>query len=165
MRSRLQRYLPRPTTIGLVLIAMLLVTNGLISEWNIFRLVKNEHRVLHSEEVLTTLEKVLSSITEAETGERGFLITDKEDYLDFYRSAVERTHETLDKLEKITAEDAEQKKKIVLLRQKVAARFEELEAAIAAQGEGGFTAARISVSTNRGRELMKEMRAVVGQMQ
>src|ERR1051326_8072001 len=108
MRTRIQRWLPRPTTIGLALIAILLLLNGLISEWNIERLVENEHRVLHTEEVLTTLETVLSSMTTAETAERGFLITDDEDYLKSYEGAVVRAEQTLDRLTKITADDAQE---------------------------------------------------------
>src|SRR5437016_4721661 len=142
MKHKVQRLLPRPTTIGLALIALLLVANMLISEWNIFRLVENEHRVLHTEEVLMTLEEVLSSVTEAETGERGFLITDDEDYLKFYQAAVQDTDQTLDRLTKITADDAEQQRSIVVLRQRVADRFDELRRAIAAERAGGFSAAR-----------------------
>src|SRR6476646_4150068 len=121
MKSKFQRYLPRPTTIGLALIAMLLVTNVLISEWNIDRLVENEHRVLHAEEVLTTLETVLFNMTEAETTERGFLITDDPTYLQYYEAAIVRTGETLDRLRRITSSEPEQQERIAALHERVAA--------------------------------------------
>jgi PAS domain S-box-containing protein len=46
----------------------------------------------------------------------------------------------------------------------VETRFDELRQAIAASQEAGFGAARIAVSTNRGRELMNEMRELVREM-
>lgn len=162
--KRLQRYLPRATTVGLVLIALLLIINVLISEWNIDRLVENEHRVLHTEEVLTTLETVLLNITEAETAERGYLITDDHDYLRTYHAALTRTGETLDRLTRLASDDPEQQDRISQLRDRVETRFDELRQAIAAQQESGFGAARIAVSTNRGRQLMNEMRVLVREM-
>jgi PAS domain S-box-containing protein len=156
--------LPNPTTIGLSLIVGLLVTNGAVSVWNINRLVENEHRVVQIQEILTTLEEVLSTVTEAETAERGFLITDNEDYLKSYESAIGRINETLDRLTRFTRAEVRQREPIADLREHVAARLEELKQAIAARREGGFDAARQSVSTNHGRQLMQEMRKLVGDM-
>jgi PAS domain S-box-containing protein len=164
MKTGLQRMLPRPPIIGLGLIALLLVVNVLISEWNIDRLVKNEHRVLHVEEVLTTLETVLFNMTEAETTERGFLITDDPNYLPLYEAAIVKTNETLDRLRQITTDEPEQQQRITALHQRVDARSQELRDAIAAQRAGGFTASRQKVSTNRGREHMNEMRKLVREM-
>src|SRR4051812_3582989 len=93
-------HLPRATTVGLVLIALLVFANAVVSERNIERLVENEHRVTETQYLLTTLETVLSSMTQAETAERGFLITDDPDYLQTYRRAVENTGATLDVLTK-----------------------------------------------------------------
>lgn len=165
MRSRALRFMPRATTAGLGLVVLLLVVNMLISEWNIARLVENEHRVLRTEEVLTTLESVLSSMTEAETAERGYLITDDPDYLKTHETAVTRTGVIIEKLTELTQGDPDQQSRIVALRQRVRARLTELRDAIAAKGSGGFGAARQAVSTNHGRELMNEMRSLVGEMQ
>ncbi len=164
MKLQPQRYVPKATTIGLILIAAMLVTNLLISEWNIERLVLNEHRVLHAEEVLTTLETVLFNVTEAETAERGFLITDDRDYLHSYEGAIDRTGETLERLATLVSDEPEQERRIEKLRQRVDVRFEELKQAIAAQQSSGFGAARVAVSTNRGRQLMNEMRSLVREM-
>ena len=70
------------------MIVVTLVANTFVSEWNTNRLLVNERRVAHSQKVLTTIEEVLLRVTEAETSERGFLITDDDDYLKSYQSAV-----------------------------------------------------------------------------
>jgi len=158
------RFIPRATTVGLVLTALLVFANAVISERNIERLVENEHRVTETQYLLTTLETVLSSMTQSETAERGFLITDDADYLQTYRKAVEKTGATLDVLAERMAADGPQQQRLAALRQHVDSRFEELRQAIAAQQTEGFTAARLAVSTNRGRELMNEMRKLVAEM-
>lgn len=161
---RVRRILPNPTTIGLALIVGLLVVSVLVSEWNINRLVENEHRVVRTQETLTTLEEVLSTVTEAETAERGFLITDNEQYLASYESAVARIKKTFDHLTALVRDNHREQELVAALEARVAARLEELNRAIAARRAGGFDAARQSVSTNRGRELMLEMRRLVGEM-
>lgn len=158
------RLIPRATTVGLVLTALLVFANAVVSEWNIERLLRNEHRVIETQSLLTQLETVLSSMTQAETAERGFLITDDADYLQTYRKAVENTGATLDVLEQRMTGDAEQQQRLAALRQHVDSRFEELRHAIAAQQTEGFTAAKLAVSTNRGRELMNQMRHLVAEM-
>lgn len=160
----IRKFRPNPTTIGLALIVTLLVVNVLVSEWNINRLVKNENRVIQTQQVLTTLEEVLSTVTEAETAERGFLITDEEKYLHPYESAIIDIQETLDRLTKLTIDERRQQELIAALRERVAVRLTELKQAIAARKRGGFDAARQSVSTNHGRELMLEMRRLVAEM-
>lgn len=165
MKSKALRFMPRATTAGLGLVVLLLVVNMLISEWNIARLVENEHRVLRTEEVLTTLESVLSSMTEAETAERGYLITDDPDYLRTHEAAVDRTGFIIEQLTELTQDDPGLQSKIVALRERVRDRLDELRDAIVAKQAGGFGAARQAVSTNRGRHLMNEMRSLVGEMQ
>jgi PAS domain S-box-containing protein len=164
MQPHFRNFVPNPTTIGLGLIALLIVVNVLVSEWNIGRLVENENRVVHSQEVLTRLEEVLSTVTEAETAERGFLITDDKQYQKSYESATVEIGEILERLTMLTIDDARQQKLIAGLRGQVAARQEELKRAIAARRAGGFDAARQSVSTNHGRQLMIEMCRLVGDM-
>jgi PAS domain S-box-containing protein len=165
MKQRLRAFAPRPTTIGLMLIVLLIVLNLCVSEWNIQRLIENEHRVVHTQEVLTILEEVLSRVTEAETSERGFLITGDETYLQSYERAIVRAREALQQLARLTVDHPRQPAQVVALQDRVEARFDELRRAIAAQRSGGFDAARHSVSTNHGRRLMNEMRGLVGQMQ
>jgi PAS domain S-box-containing protein len=164
MISRIRSFIPNPTTIGLALIVALLAVNGLVSAWNIERLVENEQRVVDTQKVLTTLEEVLSIVTEAETAERGFLITDDDEYLKPYESAIVRINATLDHLTGLTVAEPRQQKLIAALRERVDARLAELKRAIAARRAGGFDAARQSVSTNHGRQLMLEMRRLVAEM-
>ena len=165
MNSQSRYSFRKATAVGLTLIVLLLIVNMLVSQWNTRRVIENGHKVAHTQRVLTTLEEVLARVTEAETSERGFLITSDDKYLATYQSAINRTGETLERLRNLTADDPTQAGRIRALQARVQARFDELRQAIAAHHSGGFDAARYSVSTNHGRELMGEMLELVGTMQ
>ncbi|MBX9790432.1 MAG: CHASE3 domain-containing protein [Pirellulales bacterium] len=165
MNSQPRYSFRKATAVGLTLIVLLLIVNMLVSQWNTRRVIENGHKVAHTQRVLTTLEEVLARVTEAETSERGFLITGDAKYLTTYQNAIDRTGETLERLRSLTVDDPTQAGRIRALQARVQARFDELREAIAAQHSGGFDAARYSVSTNHGRELMGEMLELVGTMQ
>ncbi|MBI2824001.1 MAG: CHASE3 domain-containing protein [Planctomycetia bacterium] len=165
MKATGSHSLRRATAVGFGLIVLLLVANTLVSQWNTQGLIEIEHQVAHTQKVLTTLEEVLARVTEAETGERGFLITGDADFLRSYQIAMVKTGETLERLRSLTADDPRQQARLETLGQRVQARFDELRRAIGAHQSEGFDAAKRSVSTNHGRQLMNEMRALVGEMQ
>ena len=165
LKSNRRPSLRKATMAGLGLIVLFLLFNVLVSQRNTQRLIENQSRVVRTQEVLTTLEAVLARVTEAETAERGFLITGDEDYLKSYQLAIDRTEKTLDRLSTLAGGDGPRHNRIAALKERVEARFDELRRAIAAQRAEGFDAAKHSVSTNQGRRLMNEMRGLVGEMQ
>ena len=165
MKPRRLGFLFKPANIGLGLVAVLFVVNLSVSEWNVRHLIRNEHRVAYAQEVLTTLEEVLDGVTRAETAERGFLITRDSSYLSSHERAVRATAETLEKLTQLVGDDALQLSRLAFLQGLIRERFDELAVAIALQQGEGFEAARRSVSNNRGKRLMRQLRDLVGEMQ
>jgi CHASE3 domain sensor protein len=59
----------------------LLVANTVVSYRNTLKLISNQRLVTHTQQVLTQLETTLSTLKDAETGQRGYLITGEERYL------------------------------------------------------------------------------------
>jgi len=165
LSGRLRRLAPKPTTIGLALIVSILAGGMLVSHWNRKRLLENEHRVVSAQEMLTTVEEVLARVTEAETAERGFLITDDADYLQSYEAAARRAYDAVARLDELSSDDPQQRQRTAALRERIDARMGELRNAISAKQAGGFDAARQSVSTNHGRRLMNEMRSLAADIQ
>jgi len=74
--------------IGLGVIVALLLVNAGIAYQNTRRLHNDGYWVAHTHEVLDSLDDLLSTVKEAETGQRGFLITGKENYLRPYEAAL-----------------------------------------------------------------------------
>ena len=71
----------RKISLGYVLAVVLTVTIGGIAYSSITSLNQTAEWVDHTHVVLAELEKITSSLKDAETGQRGFLITNLENYL------------------------------------------------------------------------------------
>ncbi|HVX15200.1 MAG TPA: CHASE3 domain-containing protein [Pirellulales bacterium] len=152
------------TTAGLGLVVLILIGNTLVSEWNTKRLVENEHRVAQTQKVLTTLQELLASEMEALAAERGFVITDRHDYLQQYRHAVGRVDGSMASLVALAADDRWQQERVAALQKLVDLRLEDLHRVIAAQETGGIEAARQGVLTNHSSGLMDRIHALVVEM-
>jgi PAS domain S-box-containing protein len=122
--------------------------------------------VAHTHEVLETLAQLLSGVKDAETGVRGYVIVGAESYLAPYRQARASVDERVDKLAALTADNPIQQAQLPNLRQLIADEVAELERIIAARKQpGGAQAAQTLVATDRGKQTMDALRALVAQMQ
>ena len=114
--------------------------------------------------VITESARLLSALTDAETGQRGFLITGDDDYLGPYDNARARLPEVMDRLKKT---------KIISLRpetvkgiqQLAETKLAELEQTIAVRREHGFEAAAGMVRKGVGIATMDQLRDQIGRLQ
>src|SRR5438874_9845905 len=74
--------------LGFGLVFVVLVSSAAISSRNLSRLHANEEAIAHTHQVLAELEAVLSTMKDAETGQRGFLLTGDAAYLKPYEDAA-----------------------------------------------------------------------------
>ena len=107
---------------------------------------------------------VLSTLQDAETGQRGYLLTGDEAYLQPYRDATARVQPDLARL-KLLLTDAAQQPRLAVLEQNIALELSELERTIALNKAGDRAAALELVRSNRGKVLMDAARAQVAAMQ
>lgn len=153
------------TSLGLGLIVLLLVVNFFVTRWNIERQIENQGRVVRRQAFLNSLETVVAHVIEAETSERGYVITGDDEYLKLHSVAVDRANQTLVQLTAQAAEDARRQSQVDALKHRVNDRLAEVQEVIDAYQAGGVEAARETIMTNRGRELVKEMNRLVNEMQ
>ncbi|MEG5059347.1 CHASE3 domain-containing protein [Microcoleus sp. A2-C5] len=66
--------LTRQITAGIGMALGLLIFNAATSYRNTLKLVENERSVSHTHQVSTELEATLSTLKDAETGQRGYLL-------------------------------------------------------------------------------------------
>jgi CHASE3 domain sensor protein len=74
--------LPLATIIGLAVAVLAVLFIALFSYRSLTNRAESAARVTESLEILEQLEGVLSTLKDAETGQRGFLLTGNENYLD-----------------------------------------------------------------------------------
>ena len=95
-------------TAGIGMALALLILNAATSYRNTLKLLENERWVSHTHQVLTELEATLSTLKDAETGQRGYLLTGEERYLEPYHSAIARINQQVVELQQLTADNNRQ---------------------------------------------------------
>jgi PAS domain S-box-containing protein len=156
--------LSRGLIISIGMVAGALVMNAGLTYWNTRHLIEDDRMVAHSHEVLDALEQLISTLKDAETGQRGYLITDEPRYLDPYNSAVATLRDRIEHLERLTADNPGQRARLGDLERHMAAKLDELKQTLDLRRDRGFDAARRLVVTDRGKAEMDAARDVVKAM-
>ena len=116
----------------------------------------------HSFEVLATIKDLNVAVAEAETGQRGYLLTGKDDYLAPYTAELGRAGLLVEQLQRLMTDNRAEQDRLRILAVAVQLKAEELARTVQLRRNGGFDAALNLVSTDTGRDLMKEIEAMLG---
>lgn len=160
----------RPTSgplllVGLAVVLLFFIASAAVSYTNIQRVREMTGLVTHTYEVITVLTEVSSLMKDAETGQRGFLITGENRYLDPYDTAIALIDQRLDEAERLTADNPTQHARVPTLKAQVALKQKFLAENIALRRTEGFDAVRDVVLTDRGKVAMDAIRQTVTEMQ
>src|SRR4051812_4930920 len=122
MKSSFKRNL----LIGFGISLLLLVISSVASYTSIRSLLESARLVNHTHDVLQELEQSLSYIKEAETQQRGYLLTGDQVFLPAYRSAGDSAKMSIDRVQKLTVDNNEQQLNCNNLKIAVNSRLELL---------------------------------------
>ncbi|AEE45184.1 methyl-accepting chemotaxis protein [Cellulomonas fimi] len=143
-------------------VALVLMTGiGVVSFVNTQALVTSSGWVEHTHEVLGETDAILSSLKDAETGQRGYLITGVDSYLAPYTAAREEVQDHLDAVRGLTSDNPVQQDRLTELEPLVAAKFAEMQETIDVRDSQGFEAARAIVVSDEGKAVMDQIRGVL----
>ena len=148
----------------LVLASVILVMLNALFYWSFLKQKETSDRVNRSRKILQELETVLSSAKDAETGQRGYLLTGRESYLEPYNIAVKTIDQQIKQLKTLTVANPDQQQQIKSLEPLLTQKLAELKQTIDLRKNQGFKAAASVVLTNRGEQLMDQMRKLIQQM-
>ncbi len=139
-----------------------LAGDGIVAYWNVNALIAAERTLTSSQARLSALESVLSTVKDAETGQRGYLITGDEAYLEPYNDAVASLDQGLRRLRDLWPDGFEQT--LDELDALVVAKRSELQQTIALRQTASGDAADALVRRGQGKQQMDAIRAVVGRL-
>jgi PAS domain S-box-containing protein len=122
-------------------------------------------QVQRNHEVKEELSAVLRLVVDAETGQRGYLITDDPVYLEPYQEATSQIDARLARLDSLTKTSARQQKKMSELRRIEKEELAVLQQTIQLDKEGHDLEAGQLVLSGVGRQRMDELRNLVGEME
>ncbi|MGH7558026.1 MAG: sigma 54-interacting transcriptional regulator [Gemmatimonadota bacterium] len=115
--------------------------------------------------VLDELDDLLIALNDAETGQRGYLLTGEERYLEPYDRSRRRIHDDLCQLRRHLNRTPRQEERLAAIEQQMAGKLAELDETIELRQTAGFAAAIEVVRTDRGKRLMDRIRALIRDMQ
>jgi diguanylate cyclase (GGDEF)-like protein len=127
-----------------------------------FRLYRDQ--VSHSRMEVEALQSYLTTIEDAESGQRGFLLTGNEEYLAPYNAAEAAITGRLNRLADLTKEDGDSARSMQQLKALTAAKFTELGLTIQKRRESGLEAALAVVNTNEGNYETAAIRKVAAEI-
>ncbi len=114
---------------------------------------------------MDALQYLLSCAQDAETGQRGYLLTGDAAYLEPYNRAVSEIDVRLKRVETLLGEDASQRSTLVQLRHHTEAEMEELRKGIQMRREHGLDASRVNLLAGTGKQEMDTIRNLVAALQ
>jgi methyl-accepting chemotaxis protein len=127
-------------------------------------LVQSTDLASHTYRVRQNLSQVMAALTDAETGQRGFILTGREEYLDPYRAGIRSVDRYVQEVRNLTTDNANQQSRISQLQSLIADKLAELAQTIDLRRSKGEAAAMEIVLTNRGRTTMQDIRKIVADM-
>lgn len=141
-----------------------LILVGWVSYTGTNRLIETGHRVARAHDVLQGIDGVISLLKDAETGQRGFVLTGKVEYLEPYNAATQAIDQAFGELQKLTAEEPEQQRRLDLIKPLIDKKLAELKETIDLRREKGKEEALAVVLTDRGKTIMDQIRKLVTEM-
>jgi two-component system cell cycle sensor histidine kinase/response regulator CckA len=110
--------------------------------------------------ISSSTQRILGWVRDAETSQRGYLITDRPEYLEPYKQAVQFLPKDIEELRSASAAQGLQQGRVQELETLIAGKLAELRSVIETRDAQGQSAALAMVAAGRGQQLMDEIRRV-----
>jgi CHASE3 domain sensor protein/two-component sensor histidine kinase len=144
---------------------LIVVCIGALSFWSEVRNEKDREWVTHTLLVVEKLQAIRIDITQAETGQRGYLLTGEEKYLEPYQAGLDQVRRDMEELRDLTSDNPGQQSAILRLDPLIAARLSELSGRIEVRKQSGLLPGAEAVAYgNTGGKWMGQIGAQIGEM-
>ncbi|MCZ4243103.1 response regulator [Pedobacter punctiformis] len=147
--------------LGLGLSLIILFISSLASYVSIKNLIKNTDLVKHSDEIILNSENIISILKDAETGQRGYLLTGNKVFLDPYIGASDTATAILNRVAVNTKDNPVQQKNIAALRDIMGRRMDILRSTVEIKSLGGVVDPTVLF---QGKTYMDQARVIVKRM-
>lgn len=150
--------------VGLGLAVLVFSITTWVSYRSLVRLSETSTWVNHTHEVLEEVEALMSAVREAETAQRGYLITGDDHFLGPYQSALSRIDPLFQSVRNKTADNPDQQRRLANLRPLIERRLTTLQEVLDLRKKEGLSIALQQLTAGRGREEMEAVRKAVSEM-
>jgi methyl-accepting chemotaxis protein len=151
----------RKLSAGFGLAGLVLVVIALIGYRSTSQLIDNEHWVAHTHEVRGKLAHLKTLLVDAETAERGYVITGEEGFLEPYRGALAQAGKALDDVRHRTVDNPSQQSRLASVAQEMKEAFATFESGIEERKISGFAQASATIAAGEGKRRMDALRVLL----
>ncbi|MHC5856526.1 response regulator [Nostoc sp.] len=141
-----------------------LTTIGLISYQSTNELIETSRKESHTYQVLSQLEDLNLQLTNAETGQRGYIITGEQRYLEPYNAAIQVINQKVREIQRLTVDNPNQQNRLDILQPLLTQRMAVMKDVIELRQTQGLEASQKAVLTDQGKQLMDNIQKVIQAM-
>lgn len=149
---------------GVLVLMFALVVSAVLNAVHQQRQERSQAWVVHTYQVLGKLEEIMSALKDAETGQRGYLLTGEEPFLEPYEQSTRKIQPLIDSLGQLTRDNPQQALRIKNLSGDIEQRLSLLSKGIQVRRAQGADAAAALVKVGAGRKVMEGIRFNINSM-
>lgn len=156
--------LGRVTQLGFGTVLAMMVGIGVVSKFSMTTVVESNNWVTHTYAVKEQLRGLEKSLVDAETGQRGFLYSNEEEFLEPYNNALNSLKVSFSDLRDLINDNPEQLKRLDQVENLVQQKLDNLAETIALKKTGREQALKDIELARKGKRIMDEIRVQIGEM-
>ncbi|MGH2898033.1 MAG: CHASE3 domain-containing protein, partial [Solirubrobacteraceae bacterium] len=127
-------------------------------------LITNDEWVSHSHLVRRQIAALITHIVDAESGQRGYVLTGRDAFLEPYTIALPAIEKTFAELHQLTADNPNQTRRLEALRSTIDEKLAVLKRALDIRRAESLEAAAAAIAGSTGQTLIDKIRALIGEM-
>jgi len=147
---------------GFILSIIFTIATSALSYFSVEKFYNSERWVDHTNTVRGKLELIISSMKDAETGQRGYLLTGNEKFLEPYNGAENVTRAAFDTVKYLTKDNGAQQNEFKGLKEMIDSKYDLLENTISQKRSGGTISQDILLM---GKSYMDRARTIITRME
>ncbi len=155
--------LPPRTLVGFAAAVVTLLLVASFGYRSLDNTTQSTQLTTHTMQVMQQVDTLMSSLKDAETGQRGFLLTGRESYLEPYEGARASIPQQLQQLRQLTADNTTQQQLLSQLQRLIEEKLSELQQTVDLKRAGDSERALTLVLTDRGKLTMDRARDLAAQ--
>jgi len=148
---------PRWFAIGYAVAIAALIINAIFTYWNLNTVRTTWDTLAADRDFVRGIDKVQSDLKDAETGQRGYLLTRDERYLEPYTRSHAGIPASIERLRSLAGESRKRQGHLNVVAEASAEKLTELERTIVLRRQDGLEAAIAFIRTDRGKEAMDRL--------
>ena len=163
--STLKWSIENKTMAGFGLVLALFAGSLAVAFQSVQYLQETNSLVLHTQKVLREIDGTIASVTSAESGQRGYVLTGDATYLEPYNTAQLDLQQHLSQLGALLVDNPAQQTRLASLDSLITTRMDTISKSIDAYTQEGFNAAQEIVLSGQGKDQMQSLRNLAAEMQ